>query len=417
MSTAMAFQTFVTGGVHVLIGIGGGKFSKPVYYPIWGAGTLVSDWGPVLADLRHNGRTDIITNGGGISVLLNQGKGVFEDGIWTKVGGRAGCGVKGDFNGDGHPDLAVNNANGISILLGTGKYATPFAAGTDIALAGAGCLIDADVNGDGKLDLLVPVNGTLNTYLGNGDGTFTLTSTTPTPSGGTFALGDFNHDGKIDFVTSGNLIAYGNGDGTFQNPVTLIANPPGGGFSGVAAGDINNDGWTDIAFTSDVFPVDANITVLLNNRKGSFTAVPANFGALTIDPILVDLNGDGKLDLVLLATASGAAAIALGNGKGGFTFDPPLLGGPIIDTPGLIQVADVNGDGIPDILISGSDTLLVYLGEAGATYATPFGVGLGPSPGSVLVENLHGQSPKKGLPDIVVPDNSGGIDVLFNTTP
>jgi hypothetical protein len=406
----------VSSAIYIYFGLGAGKFSNATYYPMWGAGTLTSAIGIALADLRNNGLTDIITDGGGISVLLSQGKGVFEDGIWTKVSGGAGCSVKGDFNHDGKPDLAVVNSNGISILLGTGKYATPFTTGTSIALSGAGCLIDADVNADGNLDLLVPVNGTVETYLGNGDGTFSLKSTTPTPSGGELAVGDFNHDGKTDFATSGNLIALGNGDGTFQNPTGVVADPPAGGFSGVAAGDINNDGWTDLVFTSDVFPVDANITVLLNNHKGNFTAVSANFGGLTINPILADLNGDGNLDLVLLGTASGDAAVALGNGEGGFTFSR-YLAGPIIDTPGSIAVADVNGDGIPDILMSGSDTLLIYLGESGSAYAAPFGVGTGPSPGSLLVENLHGQSPKKGLPDIVIPDTSGGVEVLFNTTP
>jgi hypothetical protein len=366
----------VTGGAYILFGTGGGKFSKPVYYPIWGASGPRNAYGLALADLRNNGLTDIVTDGGGVSVLLNKGKGVFEDGIWTKVAGGAGCGVKGDFNGDGKPDLAVNNTNGssstgISILLGTGKWATPFTAGTSISLPSAGCLVTGDVNHDGKLDLLVPVNGTVNTYLGNGDGTFTLSSTTPTPSGGFLALGDFNHDGKLDFATSGNLMALGNGDGTFQNPTDIVASPPFGGYDAIAAEDINNDGWTDLVLTSNVFPVDANVTVLLNNHNGGFTQEPTTFGALATQPILSDLNGDGNLDLVVLGVASGAAAVALGDGKGGFTLSPTLLLGPLIDTPGLVRVADVNGDGVPDILLSGGDTLFIYLGEPGATYATP----------------------------------------------
>ena len=79
-------------------------------------------------------------------------------------------------------------------------------------------------------------------------------------------------------------------------------------------------------------------------------------------------------------------------------------------------VADVNGDGIPDILQLESDTLEIYLGKGDATYATPFYIGTGPSPGSVLTENLHGQSPSAGLPDIVAPDYSGGVMVLINRT-
>jgi hypothetical protein len=62
------------------------------------------------------------------------------------------------------------------------------------------------------------------------------------------------------------------------------------------------------------------------------------------------------------------------------------------------------------------DTLFIYLGEAGATYSAPLGLGLSRLPGSLLVENLHGQSSSKGLPDIVIPDTSGGVEVLLNLT-
>jgi FG-GAP-like repeat len=317
--------------------------------------------------------------------------------------------------------LAVNNANGISILLGTGKYLTPFTAGANIGLAGADCLVTGDINGDGIPDLLVPVNGTVVAYLGNGNGTFTLTSTTPTPSGGYLALGDFNHDGKLDFATTGNLIAFGNGDGTFQNPTDIVADPPEGGFAGIAAGDIDNDGWTDLLLTSNAFPVDADATVLLNNHQGGFTQVPTAFGALSYEPVLADLNGDGKLDLILSYTGGLAgnpvlgASIYLGNGSGGFTFSQTL--GQSIRNPSLNLAADVNGDGIPDICILESDTLEIYLGQGGATYAIPFSIGTGPSPGSILVEDLHGQSSKAGIPDIVVPDTSGGVMTLLNLTP
>jgi len=274
----------VSGSAYVAYGEGLGEFTKAVGYPVQenaGAGTHA-----VLSDLRNDGSIDIVTGGfEAISVLLNEGKGFLEDGIWTSVTGGAGCGAKADFNGDGRPDLAVNTPSGISILLGTGKYLTPFSAGTSIALAGAGCLVTGDINGDGIPDLLVPVEGTVVAYLGNGNGTFTLTSTTPTPSGGYLVLGDFNHDGKLDFATSGNLIALGNGNGTFRNPTDIIASPPTSKFYGIAAGDINNDRWPDLVLTT-FGPPFVGAIVMLNNQQGGFTQAPGTTAESMAQPVL-----------------------------------------------------------------------------------------------------------------------------------
>ncbi len=78
-------------------------------------------------------------------------------------------------------------------------------------------------------------------------------------------------------------------------------------------------------------------------------------------------------------------------------------------------MADVNGDGIPDVGTSAFGTLEIYLGESGATYATPFAIGALLGTDRMVVEDLHGQSPASGLPDLVVPGFSG-IQVLFNLT-
>jgi len=142
---------------------------------------------------------------------------------------------------------------------------------------------------------------------------------------------------------------------------------------------------------------------------------------LTYNPILTDLNGDGKLDLILSYTGGLAnnpplgATLYVGNGAGAFMFSQ-TLGGNSLPGPSFNFVADVNGDGIPDIFVLENDTIELFLGEGNVTYATPFNVGTGPSPGSILVEHLHGQS-KAGLPDIVIPDLSGGVTVLLNLTP
>ena len=408
----------VSPGGYIALGTSSGSFKSPIYYPVQdgygGANQLV------LADLRNNGLTDIITNDYfAISVLLSQGKGRYLDGGWTKVAGAGGCGAAADYNGDGKPDLALSTSTGISILLGTGKISPPFTTGTSFTVAGAACVITGDLNGDGIPDLLVAVNGSPNallSYLGNGDGTFTLKGTMPTPnSGGYVILADFNHDGKLDFATSGNLIGLGNGDGTFQTPAVIVASLPPGCCSNIAAGDINNDGWPDLVLTNGGIGSDNIGCLLLNNQKGGFTQLPWTFGPQLILPVLTDLNGDGNLDLLVQFAGASGVTIYLGNGTGTFTYQT-LLGGPINFVQGIELVSDLNGDGIPDIAISGGDTLSIYLGQGGATYALADNIGMGPSPGTLLVENLHGQHASAGRPDIVVPDFTGGVVVLINTT-
>jgi len=391
-----------------------GGFSSAICYPVESGNQLI------LADLRNNGLTDIVTNAySAVSVLLSQGKGRYEDGAWTGVPGAGACGAAADYNGDGEPDLAVATATGVSILLGTGKIPKPFTTGTPIALIGAACVITGDLNGDGIPDLLVAMNGTPNalvSYLGNGDGTFTLKSTTATPSaGGYVVLADFNHDGKLDFATSGNLIALGNGDGTFQTPVAIVSNPPSGGFSNIAVGDINNDGWPDLVLTNSGSLPNNLGSFLLNNHQGGFTQLSWPFGPAVSQAILADLNGDGNLDAVLQGTGGGAY-IYLGNGKGSFTYQTMFFGDSIGGGAGFNIVADLNGDGIPDIGVQWGDTMDIFLGQPGATYVYSLSIGTGPAPGSIITENLHGQSAKSGRPDIVAPDRSGGVMVLNNVT-
>lgn len=410
---------YSTVGAYIAYGEGAGNYSAPVEYPIEGWDGIGN---AVLADLRGIGRLDVVTSGAdAMSVLLNTGKGLLEDGIWTKVTGGAACGASADFNGDGKPDLAVNTPTGISILLGTGSAALPFSAGTPIVAAGAGCLIAVDLNGDGIPDLLAPIipaggDGSADlvaAWLGNGRGNFTLRSITSVPDVGFLVTADFNHDGKLDFAASGNLLALGKGDGTFKKPVSILGAPPFGGFPGIATGDINNDGWPDLLMLQGS---QSDLMVLLNNQRGGFILAGSSNGLQVggQQPILTDLNVDGNPDLIV--AEGGGASLYLGDGAGTFTFSTSLPSLPPDIEFGTVGVADVNGDGIPDVLVTGSDTLYVYLAVGDGTWAKPLVLGTGPSPGSILVENLHGQSPAAGLPDIVIPDTSGGVIVLVNLT-
>jgi len=180
------------------------------------------------------------------------------------------------------------------------------------------CLASGDLNGDGLPDLLVPVGTAAVSLLGDGTGGFTQKGSVTLATGGFFTLGDFNHDGKLDLATSGNLLAYGNGDGTFQTPTPFVPNAPPSGFYYIASGDLNGDGWADIVL-SNVF--DFYVYILINDHKGSFDESVIQFPAFTYQPdqiALADVNGDGNLDAVFSDGCCGLVVL-LGDGTGHLT--------------------------------------------------------------------------------------------------
>ncbi|NJN28860.1 MAG: VCBS repeat-containing protein [Cyclobacteriaceae bacterium] len=200
------------------------------------------------------------------------------------------------------------------------------------------------------------------------------------------AKGDFNNDGRIDFVS----IQF---NGLANQQVTILLNSGTGTFSGankrnfpsatnptdVAVGDFNEDGNLDVVTCSQS---NDNFSLLLGDGAGNLAA-PINFAAGDLPQGIAvgDMNKDGNLDV--LVTNRGTpddVYIYFGNGAGNFAAPTIITIANVWD----ITVADFNGDTNPDFAVYVSNTVQVWFGDGtGTTYSlgptiTSFGLSTNP---------------------------------------
>jgi len=162
-----------------------------------------------------------------------------------------------------------------------------------------------DLNGDGNLDLVFSGSQTLEVYLGNGDGTFTLVQKVSQVSQASWlTLADLNADGKLDLVApndEGVMVALGLGNGNFSDPKQY-----GAGFQAFQAqvADFDGDAKADIAVVGSVAGAQYALWVFPGNGDGTFQRGKS---FPVVDPSFVlaiaDFNGDGKPDIASLATS------------------------------------------------------------------------------------------------------------------
>jgi hypothetical protein len=320
----------VSGGrvnVYLASGAQGGVFATRPSASLSGAKAPTT---ALVGDFNDDGYDDLAVFSASthrVSVFAGKGDGTFSAPA-VFLAGRATRGfLAGDFNNDGRADLAAVESAGVDVLLnettagGTTAFggAKVFAAGKNL-----GTMLSGDFDGDGSLDLAVANGGghaSLALLHGDGTGTFSLRPTAALPPGARqLQAADLTGDGVLDvaYLAPGNLLGVmaGKGDGTFDLPSYITA-PSGSAL--LVVGDFHHSvpmsaPHLDLMTTNPNRV--ANIIYNLGGGifSGAYAPVPMRFAPASA--VVADVNGDGIPDVVL--QNAGQFRVLLGNGVGGF---------------------------------------------------------------------------------------------------
>ena len=318
-------------------------------------------------DVDRDGKVDLI---GDVGLSPGNGDGTFRRqaaNIWYIPGHGSGAGrdlAMADLDGDGQPDMISAAGDTIRVLYNRGNLRFD---GMQFFVTQNHRAIAADVNEDGRDDLVTFYYANM-VFLSGPGGMLGEPQILGNGGIGPGVAGDFNGDSHLDLLSTGNWIAFGDGAGHFSAAREIVENDPWGDVFDVVTADVNGDGSTDLVFSG----LD-RWWILINDGTGAFTVTVRTLRLLDLAAADVDRNGKSDLlgisgDELLLFPDGGATPVTLLDGVRAFT----RAGGT------TLEVVDVDGDGLLDVvaLAASGTELLVLGGNGNGTFRSPRSVPL-----------------------------------------
>ena len=332
--------------------------------------------GVAVVDVNGDGLADVVLanndfddtgTGANVTVLLSQGDGMLGDAAVIADSPAPRYVTAGDLDGDGAVDVVFtdDDLETVNVLMGNGDGTfVPAAGGALAADGGAGPVALADLDGSGTVDLIVPRTNDMAIFDGVGDGTFLVARIL---AGGLqrtpIVPADFDGDALIDlaaYAESGSnfgvAVLLGADGWAFRDDRFVALGEAGLGVAqpiALATGDFDGDGNTDVAAARIA---DDRVFVLLGAGDGT---LPARQDVLTDSAVIVpdgltaaDLDADGLDDLVL-AVQTAEAVVLRSNGDGTFTESRNRVADDGVLTTVTVAVGDLDGDGDADLAVPG----------------------------------------------------------------
>ena len=354
---------------------------------------------------------------------------VLFDPILTYAGGSPQAVGMGDFNHDGLNDVAMTTSSELRIFHQNGAgglgSAVTYSAGTRPESLSVG-----DLNNDGWDDVVVTNfdSNTISIFLQQANGTLAARITYATGTGpDAVAVGDVNGDGLDDVAVSHWNSAF-IGIFTQTNSGTLNARvnytSPQAGYDDIAIGDVNGDGLNDVVKMNGQLYANPDLSVFTQSVTGTLNSavsysLPGNILGHGIG--VGDVTGDGKVDVVMsyggnTPTAFIAVFAQAGNG----TLQSPVSY-TAYDVPEALEVADVNKDGLADVIVAhgGWDRVSVHLQQNGGTlsnyslYGLPLHSASHYGPQALVIGDVNDDT----APDVLVANYNFGLNVLYHVPP